>query len=301
VSMLPMASFLSTSVSTDGMLITLWTWALWLGARVINRRAQPGDVAALCAVTAAAVLTKSTSYALLVGVLPALVFGWLRRGPGERRRALLRLSPLLLILVLPIAGWLALSLALNRPAVNTIGSGGTEAFSVSLFLDYVWEFYLPKLSFMKAVAGENIPERPFYIYWIHQGTAAFGWLVVMLPAWVYTAATVIWATLSVATLGLLTRLRGSRSLMLLAFYALTLIGLLGLLHITEFRSIISGGGQFMQGRYIYPLIGLFGLAVALIITRVPRAWRAPVCGLVLIGLFTMQALSLATVLHAWYV
>ena len=76
-----MATFMSTAVNPDALLITLWTFALWLGARVINRRAPSRDAIALCGVTAAAILTKATSYALVVPVLLALFIGW-RRRPG---------------------------------------------------------------------------------------------------------------------------------------------------------------------------------------------------------------------------
>ena len=38
--LLPMASFMSTAVNPDALVITLWTLVLWLGARVINHRAQ---------------------------------------------------------------------------------------------------------------------------------------------------------------------------------------------------------------------------------------------------------------------
>ena len=44
VGLLPMNTFISTSVNPDAMVITLWTFALWLGARVIKRGARPRDV-----------------------------------------------------------------------------------------------------------------------------------------------------------------------------------------------------------------------------------------------------------------
>ena len=83
-----MATFISTSVNPDALLITLWTSALWLGARVINRRAQGADVIALCAVAAAAILTKATSYALVAPIAARDRVGWWRR-PGLERRAAL--------------------------------------------------------------------------------------------------------------------------------------------------------------------------------------------------------------------
>ncbi|MGI8715586.1 MAG: DUF2142 domain-containing protein, partial [Solirubrobacteraceae bacterium] len=47
--LLPMTTFMSTNVNPDALMIVLWSWALWLGARVINRSARRRDAVALCA------------------------------------------------------------------------------------------------------------------------------------------------------------------------------------------------------------------------------------------------------------
>jgi hypothetical protein len=73
-----------------------------------------------------------------------------------------------------------------------------------------------------------------------------------------------------------------------------------LLHVTEYRQTLGGGGAFLQGRYILPVVSLLGLAVGLILTRLPRPARGPAMALVFVGLLAGQALSLATVLHAYY-
>ena len=72
----PVETFMSTSVNPDALLVPLWTFWLWLGARVIKRGAPRRDVVALCAVTAAAILTKETSYAMLPPLVLVLVLGW---------------------------------------------------------------------------------------------------------------------------------------------------------------------------------------------------------------------------------
>ena len=57
--LLPMETFMGASVNPDALMVPLWTFALWLGARIIVRRAPIRDVVAICAVAAAAVLTKA--------------------------------------------------------------------------------------------------------------------------------------------------------------------------------------------------------------------------------------------------
>ena len=74
---------------------------------------------------------------------------------------------------------------------------------------------------------------------------------------------------------LLSRLRDRTAPRAAGFFALTLVALLGLLHITEYRVLIIGGGQFLQGRYLLPVVGLLGLAVGLIVAAIPRRARAP--------------------------
>ena len=296
--LLPMSSFMSTSVNPDAGLIPTWTTALWLGARVINRRAKVTDAAALCAVTAAAILTKSTSYALTVPAVVALGIGWGRRERGPTRPALLRMAAALSLLVGPIIGWLALNRALHRAAINQVGSG-THAGSVGQFVSYVWQFYLPKLWFMSPIRATR--GLPLHAIWIGQGTGAFGWLDVALPSWMYTVSEALLAALSVAVVVLATRLRKRLSLGLLGFYASALVALLGLLHVTEYRVLLSGGGQFLQGRYLLPVVGLLGLAVGWVVTRVPVHARAAVTGLALVGLLAAQVISLTSILHAYYV
>jgi hypothetical protein len=94
--------------------------------------------------------------------------------------------------------------------------------------------------------------------------------------------------------------REPRKLALLGFFALTLLALLTLLHITEYRVIISGGGQFLQGRYLLPVIGLLGLAVGLIVRSVPLRAQAWACSLTVTGLLALQAISLSTIVLAYY-
>jgi len=296
--LLPMATFMSTAVNPDALLITLWTFALWLGARVINRRAPVRDAVALCAVTAAAILTKATSYALVAPVLLALVIGWLRRPGVERRRAAKLLALAGLALVVPVLGWLALAHANGRTAINTIGTSPGHPFIITQFLSYVWQFYLPRLPWLTLF--RTTPQLPVYDIWLHQGTGEFGWLVVYLPHWLYPAVAWLVGAVAIAAAALLSRLRDPRKLALLGFFALTLVALLGLLHITEYRVLISGGGQFLQGRYLLPVIGVLGLAFGLIVSAIPRPARAPSCALLLTGLLAFQVISLATIVQGYY-
>ncbi len=297
--LLPMTTFISTSVNPDALMITLWTFALWLGARVINRAARPLDCVLLCAVTAAGILTKATSYALVLPVALALLLGWLRRPRPERKRTARAIGLAGLALVLPVIGWLALAHALGRPAINQINSkGGSNAFNIRQFLSYLWQFYLPRLPFMTTF--RETPGLPAYDLWIREGTGGFGWISVGLPSWAYHAGAIILGLISALTVIFLAQLRQRRQLALLSFYALTTIALLGLLHITDYRSIVAGQGPILQGRYLLPIVGLLGLAVGLVVAKLPIRWRASASGLSLTGLLVFQTVSLVALLEAFY-
>ena len=297
--LLPMQTFISTSVNPDALMIPLWTFALWLGARVINRGAQRRDAAALCAVTAAAVLTKATSYALIVPVGLALLLGWRRRPASDRMSTLRDIATASPLLVLPIVGWVGLAAALGRSAVNTISSGpGAHPFYIRQFLSYVWQFYLPRLPFLTPFRTTS--QLPAYVIWVRQGAGTFGWLDVYLPHWIYPLSAIVLLAIAITAVAILTRLRDPQHLAPLAFFALTLLALFGLLHITDYRSIIAGRGSAVQGRYLLPVIGLLGLAVGLIVARIPARARPSACGLVLTALIAWQTISLVSVVRAYY-
>lgn len=297
--LLPMETFIGTSVSPDTMMVALWTLALWMGTRVINRRAPLRDVIALCALAAAAVLTKGTSYALLPPALLAIVIGWWRRPAAERWISLRTLVPAGLVLVVPIVAWIALAHSLGRQAVNTFAGGNHPTlFNIRQFLSYVWQYYLPRLPWM--VPFRTTGDLGLSDTWIREGIGDFGWLVVVLPEWVYTVTTVVAAALGVAVVWVLVRIRHGGRLALAAFYLLAVVALLGGLHLYEYQSVVAGNGPLLQGRYLLPVVGVLGLIVGLLVTRVPVRARAAASGLVLASLFGLQLVSLSTLVGAFY-
>jgi 4-amino-4-deoxy-L-arabinose transferase-like glycosyltransferase len=297
--LLPMTTFISTSVNPDAMMIVLWTWAMWLGVRVVRRSAQRPDAVALGLVTAAAVLTKATSYALVVPTVAALVLGWRRGTPERRRAARTSLGLGLVALAVPILVWLGIAVALHRPAVNTISSNSkASSFNPTQFLSYVWQFYLPRLSFLTPL--RETTGLPIYDVWIRQGWATFGWLDVTFPDQAYAVLGAISAAVLVPAAFLLAKVVNRRNWAVVAYLALSAFALLVFLHGADYRSLIAGQGPLLQGRYLLPIVALFGLSVAFLTSRLPVAYQAAVCGAVLVALLTLQVLSLSTVMHAYY-
>ena len=299
--LLPMVSFMSTSVNPDALTITEWTFALWLLARIVNRAARLADLSALGVVLAAAILTKAVSYALVPPALLAVAIGIRRRPAGQRVPGLGAAGASALITAIPIGLWLAESRSIGGTAVTAVGTGG-KSFSVRQFVSYLWQFYLPRLPFLRPL--RLVPGIPAITVWLDQTVGDFGWLDVMVPAWLVLLAKILFGLLALATirlLWLLGRLRSARKLGLLAVYLLAGLSLLVLLHVTEYRQWLGSGAAFLQGRYILPIVSLLGLAVGLVVSRLPRSARGPVAAILLLGLLAAQFISFATVVHAYYV
>jgi len=300
----PMVSFLSASLTPDALLYALWSLALWLGVRILKRGLTLAQGTALLAIVALAIVTKASSYALLPASLLALGIGLLRlRRAGSPRVATIAVVALL-ALVVPVGGWLVTARALDRPAVNQVATNtgqqapGLTSFNVRELGSYLWQFYLPRLSFQKQFGG--MPDLPVYNVWLKTGWGAFGWLEVKFPPWVYVLLALFTVAALAGALAFVLRNRAQVDLAVVAFVALVVLTLLAGLHWTEFRTLVGGTGPFNQGRYLLPLVSLFGAAVAAALALVPERRRAPAIGLVLGGLFALQLFSLAIVAGRFY-
>ena len=85
-------------------------------------------------------------------------------------------------------------------------------------------------------------------------------------------------------------------LFLAAVAAVLLVGL----HWTEYRLLRSGAGAFNVGRYLFPLIGIGGLAVAQTLRTLRPAWRPAGAAAVLSGLLVLNVFSLALMVERFY-
>jgi 4-amino-4-deoxy-L-arabinose transferase-like glycosyltransferase len=300
--LVPEVTFMETSVNPDAMMMPLWTLAFWLGARVINRAARARDVAALGGVTAAAVLTKGTSYALVPPALLAIALGWARQPRECRRASIGRLASALLTLVVPVLAWVGLARLSGRPVANQVaGVSGVapKQFNVRQFLSYIWQFYLPRLPWMTPFTVTN-GRLSVYNVWVRGAWGTFGWLDVLLPGFIYDILAYVTGAVALAGAALVARLRDRRTLALASFFLLAVVALLGGLHWYEYRSVISGYGPINQGRYLLPLIGLFGLTIGAVLSRMPARARAPLGAAVVAAMLVLQVLSLATIAETYY-
>ena len=309
VGLQPMVAFISSGVNPDAGLFAFWSIALWLGARVIKRGLTVGGGIALGLVVGFAFTEKSTSIALVPAALLAIALGYRRvRATDSRARAAVAAS--LTALALPILAWAGLAAALDRDLMNHAPRyedrhtpSLTSVEDLRRFASYVWQFYLPRPSFLTPAPLVGDGGDPLYHTWMKSGWAAFGWLEVRLPDWVYKLLALLSAGVLAggAAVALRAVVRDRRLLGLVAFFALAAAGLLFIVHWAEFTIVTLENIPFIQGRYILPLIPLGGAAVAAVIGLLPRTPRAVAAGLVVGGLLVLQLASLGVNVGRYFV
>jgi hypothetical protein len=168
------------------------------------------------------------------------------------------------------------------------------------FASYLWQFYLPRLPFQNPFST-GAPHIAVYDAWLKTGWAAFGWLEVKFPEWVYVVLGLITAGIALVALIALWRARRTVDRASLLFLAVVAVSLLIGLHWTEYRLLDSGGGPFNVGRYLLPLAGIAGLAVGLAVRTLRPALRSTGAAVALSGLFALNLFSLAMMLERFYV
>jgi hypothetical protein len=304
VALQPETTFLSAMTNPDALLIALWALAAWLGARVLRRGLNRRDGIALALVGAAAVLTKATGYALLIGVLAVLAFaGWRawRAGRAGWRRTAATCGAAAL---LPVLAWVALAHALDRPLVNQVPGGGPAVTPLTMnyvdFAHYVKRFYVPHVSL------HAIEHGPAANYWIDGGWGRFGFVDVELPVRVQHLLGVLSLLALAGALAVVVRRRRALDLAIPVYLAGLVLALLAAIHYADFQQIVAAQRAhlpppgFVQGRYVLPAVAVLACAATAALTLLPRRLQAPAAGVVLGGAWCLQLLSLGLVLERYF-
>lgn len=308
VGLWPMISFMSSVVNPDALLYASWTWVFWAMAVVVQRGLTTGRLAILTALFAVAFLTKEPSIALAPSVAFVIGLGfWRLRTAGRaawKRPALL----LLLIAGVPVVGWIGLSIAEHRPMLaqaNSILSGGVG--NLGEFGSYVWQYYLPRLSGQQ-LHDYYVPvvsSYPAYNVWVASAWGAFGWVTMYFPHGVYPwflAITLIIGTAAIARCVTLAWRRRrtpwlrARALPLTIAFGMAAFLLVAGLHLTEYKL----RSPTNQGRYLFPLAGLAGIAVALAVQWIPVRARSAAIGGLIGSLVAFEIVSLGYVAAKYY-
>lgn len=272
VALQPELSFMSAVINSDTLLITLTTAVLWASLRLVRRGPTLNGTLLASGLTVAAVLTHGRGLVTVPVLATALVLSAVRHGV-RIRGALARTAAATTVIAI---GFLAYVLfgrsgasAIYGGQVRTLNSGA--GFSLRQFISSIYQFYLPRLPDMRPRIGPAFGYRQFYIENFY-GT--FGSLEVRFSPAVYDALQLLSAVglagLYAAVVTHWRRLRRSWHVVVLMLSLLVTNVLF--LHYVSYRALLSNDGHdpLIVGRYLLPMVALFGLAIAFTVGVLPR-------------------------------
>ena len=292
VALNPQLTHLAAVVNPDVFLATQWAAFFYLAILVLTRGATRGRVAGIAALCVASCLTHGRGIAIVVPAAFVLTVAWWRWRRPSRRTA---------VAFLAATGVAALAAAYAALRYATLGP--PTATSVRQFASYLWQFYLPKLSFMAPSFRPDWTARDAFIDRFY-GT--FAQLEVYFAPGVMTLlARLTVAAIVLALVGLGVRLRSVRArstaLWVLAVFVVGGLAYLMDMHVAAYRSLAAGDGDpVVTGRYLLPLITIYGLGVALAVSWLPRRLAGVAGGVVLGGLALLQLSAMGILVERFY-
>lgn len=302
VALHPKLASLGSSINPDVLLATVWTAFLYVGVRMLKGGPTTGRLVAAGLLSVASLLTHGRGLAILGPLAALLLFTFLRHRPD--RRTALRGAGLCLAIV--AAGGVALlafkAISSGEGAYSGEISGFTEqSFSVRQFLSYVWQFYLPKLSFMDPTIG--LQEYGFREVFVGGFFGDYAALELTLPPTVvdvlelgllglfialYTLAVARWRTIG--------QWWDTAALLLVAGLSMIL-----LVHLVSYKNLLgTPNDPLFAGRYLLPLVSIFAVGVVTVLAALPRRLAAVAAGLVVGAEITLALSGLGMGLVRFY-
>lgn len=281
VALQPKLAFMAGTINPDMLMITLFTATVLFGLRLAKGEltAKNGVLVGLCA--GACVLTHGRGFAAVPIALLALAIG-LEKVRPPIPIAVRKVSLSLAALLLPVIIALVYTRVTSDGSTSSSAFGGevsqaTSSLNMRQFLSYVWQFYLPRLDFMVPPPGAHAGYRQIFIvgFFGEQGgldinfaRPTFG-LIQMIAGFGLLAFFVI----AVRKFELLVA-RWRQVVLLLG----SILSLMVLLHVSEYRDLLGGADALLAGRYILPIVVLYGLAITFVAWALRPRLRAILIG-----------------------
>jgi 4-amino-4-deoxy-L-arabinose transferase-like glycosyltransferase len=292
VALNPQLSHMTAVINPDLLLAAEWTAFFYLGLLALMRGPTRGRLAGMALLAVAACLTHGRGIALLLPTAVVFAILWWRRRPRERRDW-----------VAALAAGAAFVVCGAYVVLRYATLGELSARSLRQGSSYLWQFYLPKLSFMSPMIGPHWTARQALLDRFFGSYAQLE--VTFTPDvldWIARIA-VVMAVLAIV--GLVVRVRASRDrraaatviLVLLVGVAAYMVGM----HVAAYRSLASGSlDPVITGRYLLPLISIYGLGIALAVGWLPRRVGAVAGAVVLAGLCVLQIGAMGILVERFY-
>lgn len=272
VALEPQLAFTSVVINADNLLITLCTATLLACVRLVTRGPTVQRVLIAAGLSAGAALTQGRGLVTVPVLGVAIAVAWLRHRPALRAG--------LVQAALAVGCVLA---ALLFDYIVATGSGGgslyggqvkslnASQFSLSNFASFTYQFFFPRLASMTPRIGPAYGYRQVFIETFF---GKFGWLEVSLSPKIYDFLQVASALglvgLYTASIVRWRRLRASWA-PVVVMAAMGLTQVVFLLYVS-YQALLGDAGTdpLIVGRYLLPIVSLFGLAIAFTIGSLPR-------------------------------
>jgi hypothetical protein len=189
----------------------------------------------------------------------------------------------------------------NRAGLGVVTSGIhlTSGRSFGEELEYIWQFYLPRLPGM----GTDFPGvSPIHQIWFDRSVGLYGWLDTEFPVWVQNLALIPFVLLTILGIGALVTLRATlrRRLLELAVYAIMSLGVLILTAGDSYVKFPAQAGTYGEPRYLLPMLPLIGAGLALSARGAGRRWGPAAGTLIVVLLLAHNIFSQLQVISRFY-
>jgi 4-amino-4-deoxy-L-arabinose transferase-like glycosyltransferase len=286
VALQPVFGWLAGTANND-LAVTLGGSILLYGiARAFRRGLDMRTALVMGGGVSIGLLSKVSAYGLLAVAVWAtfwLLVGHRQRLRLDARRLVLALGAAFVLAVVP---WFVVHrlrqgdnvLAGAQNAAATVGDGTPQGLGkVKDFLSYLWQFYLPRLPFMDH-QFTDYPDQPLWQVYVQPFMGRFGWFQYgFTPGQSWKIVGLLVGAVVAAVLGL-RRMWPTVRAHWTALVALVggFVGYAVMINIKGWQYRDDTGQNFEQVRYLFPMIGLYGLLVAVALVGFPPRWRKPV-------------------------
>ena len=301
----PMFGFISGVINNDNGINATAALALYLVIRALRRRLTLRLAVALGVTLALAPIMKETGYEIYPAIAVGLVgIGWRSHRAGD-----LRVWAGLVVSLLGLRIVWSLLQGVFYPAVAGQARirrrrGRDECADprrahARRFMVYLWEVFLPRLSFMGLLFPPGWPFRSIYVV---RGWAAFGWYEWTFPYWVYTVIILAMALVGVLALSTSVRERvavraRSFEVVVIALYPLCVLGAV------EAAFFDPSGGRTVvaeQGRYLFPAIAALSAIAVAGTFGLGRRWHVPIATVLVVAMIGLSYASQLLTLAGFY-
>jgi Predicted membrane protein (DUF2142) len=300
VALAPLLGMMSGAVNSDALLFAVSTALFYCLARGFRHGLTPKLAAAIGALLATGAMTKLTFLALVPGALLGLLALGIRARRTSKRNAHRSLALATTIATGPILIYVLANTLSGHSSFGAISGALTlneKSGSILHELDYIWQFYLPRLPGMHPYFHGLLTTQ---VLWFNGLVGLYGWIDTTFPNWVYNAALIpaaLITTLLARTL-LTHRATLRNHLTEITIYTIISLGVLMVIAGDDYIHHVPGG--YSEPRYLLPLLALWGAALALAARGAGKRWGPTTGALIVILILAHNIFSQLLVISRYY-